>query len=126
VKYIYDIAYSPPAPVLEIYLGAPEQVLTIGPLRALVDTGADATIVPSRHIRPLGLQVDNRKYLRTQFGERIKVDVYLLDVGIGPILLPLIEIVADETGREIIIGRNLLNKLTLTLHGPKQVLELSE
>jgi predicted aspartyl protease len=125
MRYAYDTHYFPPAPSIEFRLGAPEQALTVRLPRAFVDTGADATLVPFRYIRPLGLQVDNRKYLRSQFSERVKVDVYLLDVGIGDIRLPLVEIIADESGNEIIVGRNILNKLMMVLDGPRQMLELS-
>lgn len=62
--------------------------------------------------------------MRSQWGERRTVDVYLLDVGIGDIRLPLIEGVADERGSEVILGRNVLNKLIVTLNGPKQELEI--
>jgi len=38
--------------------------------------------------------------------------------------LPLVEVVADDRGNEVIVGRNVLNKLIVTLDGPKQVLEI--
>jgi predicted aspartyl protease len=125
MRSAYDSRYLPPAPCVEFRLSAPEQAFSGATLRALVDTGADATIVPFRYIRPFGLQVDNRKYLRSQFGERVKVDVYLLDVGIADIRLPLMEIIADEIGNEILVGRNVLNRLMMVLDGPRQILELS-
>lgn len=124
MKFSYDPNYFPPAPSIEILLGVPDENLTIGPLLALVDTGADASILPVQYIRPLGLQIDNRKYLRSQWGERRVVDTYLMDVGIGRIRLPLVEMIADERGNEIILGRNLLNKLVMTFNGPKQILAI--
>jgi predicted aspartyl protease len=120
----FDRRYSPPAPHLEIRLAAPDEAFAERFLNALVDTGADATIVPVRHIEPLGLQVDNRKVLRSPWGERRLVNVYLLDVGIDDIRLPLIEIVADDRGSEVILGRSVLNRLVMVLDGPKQILEL--
>jgi len=48
----------------------------------------------------------------------------LLDVGIGGLRLPLVEVVADDRGNEVIVGRNVLNNLIVTLDGPKQVLEI--
>jgi hypothetical protein len=38
--------------------------------------------------------------------------------------LPAVEVVADERGEEVIIGRNVLNFLVMTLNGPKRVLEI--
>ena len=76
-------------------MGTPNESLTVGPLRAFVDTGADGLLAPFRHIEPLGAQIDNRKYLRSQWGVQRIVDVYLLNVGIGGLRLPLVEVVAD-------------------------------
>ncbi len=124
MKFPYDASYLPPAPTIEIRLGAPEAMLPVGPLNALIDTGADVCIVPIRYIEPLGVQVDNRKFLKSAWGEHRPVDVYLLDLGIGEMRFPLVEIVADDQGDAVILGRNLLNKLDLRLDGPRTVLEL--
>ena len=120
----YNSGYVPSAPCLDIRLGAPDESFVEQPLKALVDTGADVTIVPARYIEPLGLQIDNREALRSSWGERRPVNVYLLDVGIGDLRLPLIEIVADDRGSEAILGRNVLNRLVMVLDGPKQTLQL--
>jgi hypothetical protein len=45
-------------------------------------------------------------------------------VGIGDMRLPVVEIIADEQGGEVILGRNVLNKLVMTLNGPEQMLEI--
>jgi len=124
MKFVYDTDYFPPAPSVEIRLGTPNESFTVGPLPAFVDTGADSLLVPYRHIESLRAQIDNRKYLRSQWGDQRIVDVYLLDVGIGGLRLPLVEVVADDRGNEVIVGRNVLNKLIVTLDGPKQVLEI--
>jgi predicted aspartyl protease len=124
MKFPYDTDYFPPAPSVEIQLSVPDESFAVGPLQALVDTGADASIVPTQYIRSLKVQVDNRKYLCSQWGERRLIDTYLLDVGIGGLRLPLVEIVANEWGKEVILGRNVLNKLAVMLDGPKQVLEI--
>ncbi len=124
MKFPYDTTYFPPAPTIEIRLAAPEASFPVGPLRAFVDSGADVSIVPIHFIDPLGLQVDNRKFLRSAWGERRQVDVYLLDVIIGNMKFPLIEIIADEHGDQAILGRNILNKLAILLDGPHSILEL--
>ena len=125
MRFPYDTSYLPPAPALEIRLGSPEAPLRVGPLSALVDTGADVCIVPTRYIEPLGMQVDNRKLLKGAWGEQRPVDVYLLDLGIGEMRFPLVEIVADDRGDDVILGRNVLNKLVARLDGPRTVLELT-
>ena len=47
--------------------------------------------------------------------------VFAVDVSIGSLRLPAIEVVGDERGNEIVLGRNVLNKLRLLLDGPAQL-----
>ena len=126
MKFPYDSHYSPPAPSVEIWLGTPGESLASGPHSALVDTGADISIIPAKHIRPLQAVPDDYRYLRSQWGERRRVAIYSLDIGIGNMRWPSVEVVADEHGAEIILGRNVLNRLLVTLDGPKRVLEMPD
>lgn len=124
MKFPYDADYFPPAPSIEIRLGRPREPLTIGPLVAFVDTGADVSIIPARYISPLRLTATDRKRLRSQWGEPRGVDIYFVEVGIGDLRLAMIEVAADERGSESIVGRNILNALTITIHGPKRVVDV--
>jgi hypothetical protein len=51
MKFAYNKDYVPPAPHLEIRLAVPDETFRMAPLAVLIDTGADATIVPLRYIR---------------------------------------------------------------------------
>lgn len=126
MKFAYNTRYYPPAPHVEIRLGRPDESLKVGPLPAFLDSGADGTLVPLRYIRTLRVPIDNRKYLSSQWGERRAVKLYRLDVGIGDIRFPAIEIIADPIGDEIVVGRNILNLLRICLDGPRQMVEVSE
>ena len=118
MRFSYSSDYVPPAPVLEIRLALPGESFAVGPLTALLDTGADANIVPLRHIQPLGAQIEDQRYLRSPWGERRPVYTYLLDIEVAGLRLPSIEVVADDTGDEVIVGRDALNRLRITLDGP--------
>ncbi|MCX6044436.1 MAG: retroviral-like aspartic protease family protein [Chloroflexi bacterium] len=126
MNFKYNADYFPAAPQVEIRLGIPDQSLKIGPLSAFVDSGADATIIPLRYIRQLDVQAEDTKFIRSQWGESRQIDIYWLDLGIGDLRLPAIEIVGDDRGNEVILGRNVLNMLRVLLDGPKQIVELSE
>jgi len=49
---------------------------------------------------------------------------YLVDVEIGGLTLPGIEVIGDDVADQILIGRDVLNKLRLLLDGPRQKTEL--
>jgi hypothetical protein len=44
--------------------------------------------------------------------------LYLVDIQIGNMTLPGLEVVGDEVSNEIILGRNVLNRLRVLLDGP--------
>ena len=85
---------------------------------AIMDTGADATIVPTQLLRPIGARRVFETGLRSQWGERRSVFLYLVDLEIDGLTLPAVYVVGDEIGSEVVLGRNALNKLVVTLDGP--------
>jgi hypothetical protein len=78
------------------------------------------------NILSLPLVIDDRRFMRSQWGERRTVDIYRLDLGIGEFRLPAVQIIGDDQGDEVILGRNVLNMLRIYLDGPKQVVTLSD
>jgi predicted aspartyl protease len=91
---------------------------------ALIDTGADTSVVSRSVLLSLGSPSLFEAQLRSPWGELHAVVMYLADVIIGTERFPAIEIAADEAEGEIILGRNLLNKPPLLLDGPRQVTEV--
>lgn len=120
----YDERRYPAAPVVDLRLGIPERSLTVGPLRPLVDTGADVVIVPLSTLDELDGSPITRSFVRSAWGERRQVDVYLLDVGIAEFRLPSVHVVADPLVDEAIVGPNVLSALVVLLDGPRRQLEV--
>jgi hypothetical protein len=116
----YLTSYFPPIPALSIQLAPVEEAPQIGPLLAIVDTGADATIVPVKYLNDMAIPADYPAQLRGPWGASRRVQVYIVDLMLTDIRLPGIEIVGDEIANEVIIGRNVLNRLVLLLDGPSQ------
>ncbi len=52
--------------------------------------------------------------------------MFTLDIGIDSPCIPAVEVVGDDRGNEIILGRNVLNKLRLLLDGPAAVTKVLE
>ena len=44
-----------------------------------------------------------------------------MDVQVGDIALPGLYAVGDDVGQEVVLGRDVLNRLRLLLDGPAQV-----
>jgi hypothetical protein len=51
--------------------------------------------------------------------------MYLVHLRIGSIDLPGVRVVGQPKDAEIILGRNVLNRLSITLNGPAEVTEIS-
>ena len=114
----YNKNYVPPIPVVEAFFAIPEGTPNTGPFEAILDTGADGTVVPKEILLNLGAPSLNYAHLISPWGEPHEVMLYLVDIHLGAILLPAIQVAADEGGEEIILGRNVLNKLSIFLDGP--------
>jgi hypothetical protein len=114
--------YHPPFPCLMVEVQSDEARL--GPQPALLDTGADATLIPMKLLEQINAAESAWGILRTYFGDSRRVQKYLVSLQIGESLLPGVYVIGDELGNEIILGRDVLNKLPVFLDGPRQQTEI--
>jgi hypothetical protein len=122
----YDTAYTPPVPILQVELAAPGESPRIGPLPAVVDTGSDGTLVPTDYLeRAEAIGLDEAILHGIAGGSR-RVHLFEIDLHIGPLLLPGVIVAGDDDGNEVLLGRNVLNKLIVLLDGPRRETELFE
>lgn len=122
-KYPYDTTYDPPIPVCTVTLSVSLTGRRVN-LTAVLDTGADGTIVPARYLQEIGARRAYEATLRSQWGEPRSVFLYLIDLQIGELALPGVYVVGDELGDEVVLGRNVLNRLRLLLDGPAALMRL--
>jgi hypothetical protein len=125
-QFQYNESYFPPIPVVEVTLIMAAEMHRIGPLEAIVDSGADATIVPLEYLERIQAPATVEKSVRSQWGDRHRVMLYLVDVQVGGITLPGIEVVVDEWSDEVLLGRDVLNRLQVLMDGPRRRVEISE
>lgn len=118
----YNPDYQPPFPALQIVLR--EESARSGPFPALLDSGADGTFVPTDLLEEIGAQESKSVIVRSYFGERRKANLYIVGIQIEEIYLPGVYVVGDDTATEIILGRDVLNKLSLFLDGPVKQTDL--
>ncbi len=116
-QFPFNAALYPPIPVCELRLRTSAGRESES-LMGIIDTGADATIIPIRLLQQISARRNFESTLRSQWGERRRVFLYLLDIQIAHIVLPGIYVVGDDRGDEVVIGRDVLNRLRILLDGP--------
>ena len=119
-KIPYSAEYEPPCPVLTLRLASPPGGAGVG-LIAVVDTGADMTLVPEPVARILGLPVISQIRVAGVTGTAERADVFAAAIELAGTHL-LVEVVAF--GKETIVGRDLLNRFDLRLDGPGHLLDI--
>jgi len=119
MSHTYDSNYTPPFPVLPIILHNSKKELSVSCQKAHLDTGADSTIIP--HTLPDKIESEeiDINYIQSHWGERRQISVHSIDIEVDGEYLSAIEVVRDDVGKEILIGRNVLNRLIILLDGFK-------
>jgi predicted aspartyl protease len=111
--------YTPPAPVASVTLRNPQTNVELPDQQLLIDTGADTTLIPQAALAALGLQpTPNVAYELIAF-DGIKSIANVADLDLiflnrrfrGRYLLT-----QADTG---VLGRDILNHLTLLFDGPR-------
>jgi len=124
LTFDYDASYNPSAPVIEIGVGPSDGTPARLTVRAMVDTGSDASMFPLHILQRAGGRFVRRRSIRGVTGDRLPVDLYLIAVHIGSQTLPGIRAAAAPDSKHILLGRDVLNHLTTTLDGPGLTIEI--
>ena len=124
----YDTTYphGPALPVVAITVQAISTSSDGVGLTILVDSGADATILPKRILQRSGADVVGRAQMRWGTHHSASYDVYLVKIVIGSHVIRGVRTLADPTNQEAVLGRDVLNQLIVTLNGLAGVVEISE
>lgn len=122
-SYEYSAAYHPPMPMIDLAVGLPLGE-TVVDLQAIVDSGADATMIPVRYLQQVGARRSRKAIMRGVSGEGMLIDLYAVAVRLGPYRQGFVEVIGVVDGDETIIGRDILNHLSVTLNGPAMTVEV--
>lgn len=119
-EYRYDARRHPPAPVLPIRLGHPNTEPALV-LTALVETGADATVIPADVAAQLRLPQVDEMWIRGVggFTQRASIHSAVVEVAGFRDALHVIAL-----GEETLVGRDLLNRWVATLDGPRGLMKI--
>lgn len=122
----FNTTVPPASPHLSLQVAGPDVYDWIDIDSALIDTGADATVIPDAVLsRTLAVEWDQAR-MRSQWGEYRLVYRYEVDLRIGGRTFASILVVADDMGTDVIIGRDVLNRLRFLYDVPSQQLHLVE
>ncbi len=125
--YYSSEGYSITAPVVEVRIKRPGgTTFESEPFIALVDTGADGTLLPKDILASVNPERYHPRRMTGVTGKSILVQTFIVNVIIGDIEISGIRAVAMPVGSEPIIGRDVLNQLIVTLNGLAGVVEISD
>lgn len=82
--YSYDTAYQPPMPVIDVQFQALGHTLLTQTFSALLDSGADGTLIPVNLLEAAEARCVGEARLRGITDTGITADVYLLNIQVGP------------------------------------------
>jgi hypothetical protein len=122
----YSSDYSPPAPAFNIRLAAPQGLPQFNSVVAIIDTGSDGTLIPTNLLEQVEAIDIGSAILHGVLGESREVHLYEVDLHVESLMIPSITAIGDDFGSEIILGRNVLNKLILLLDGQHTKTDLFE
>jgi predicted aspartyl protease len=124
--YEYDTTYLPSLPVVAVEVKAFDQDSEPSHLVAMVDSGSDGTLVPLSVLRQMKARKTSQVALRSITGVRTIVDIYEVTIHLGPHLFPKVRVAADRHNNLIILGRDVLNQIIVTLNGLASTTEVHE
>lgn len=119
-----EIDFNPAAPEVEIGLGLTKERLDLT-LNGLIDSGADSTSIPVRFLRQIQARPGERRWLRGVAGGHYQTNLYPVYLQIGAYGF-YTAVVADPLYEEVLIGRDVLNLLIVTLNGVSNMVEITQ
>jgi predicted aspartyl protease len=121
VRFAFDETFDPPAPVLPVHVeGVTSDSLGVL-VHAIVDAGADCSVIPARVARVLKLPIVDHVFVKGFAGDDEPRLMYAARLRIGGRRI-LARVLA--LGNEPLLGRDVLNSLVLRVDGPKLQLQI--
>ncbi len=126
-KFNHDTSFYPPAPVMDVSFFRPlsSDAAKGIHISALIDSGADITVVPQKIVDRLRLYPVDEILVAGYTGETIRELAYSVVVKIASFTPQIIKVAGYRGGDIALIGRDLINQWILVLNGKERVFEIS-
>jgi predicted aspartyl protease len=125
-EYPFDEEYQLPFPQFNIIIQNGVDGTKTEVSNALIDTGSDVTLVPFSSLEAINAFSFREARIRSHWGELRLIKQFIVNVIVGELTLLGILVVGDVKGDEIILGRDVLNKLRFELDGPARITRLPD
>jgi predicted aspartyl protease len=106
-------------PAVDVRLIAPHSGMATGAITAIVDSGADGTLVPVDLLSEIGAVSIATGRLAWLWRESRMVHIYVVQLEIGPIRLPKVRVAGVPVGTDLVLGRDVLNQMVWRISCPK-------
>ncbi|HAW50630.1 TPA: hypothetical protein DCX16_06750 [bacterium] len=119
MEHKYDTTYSHPVPVIELTVSSnSEEKKCIG----IIDSGVEMTCIPEEIVEELRLRLVGIIAVTDFKGQVSEMCTYLANISFGDFnfkveVLPI-------NGNKVLIGRDILNHLVITLDGKRGICEI--
>jgi hypothetical protein len=119
----YNTDQGMPAPMVEIGVASVSGRKRRQTIKALVDSGSDMTAIPQHLAAALHLTPISRVEIEDLAAERATVLSYAVQLAVAGVVIPRLEVVLTNLDHAI-LGRDVLDRFDVRLHGPDLTLEL--
>jgi predicted aspartyl protease len=121
--YPYNEQYIPAFPVADIEIWAREDKSLA--VTALLDSGSDATMIPIRFLQQVRARKGKRMRVHVLGNHSYMTDSYRISLRMAGTMVQL-SVLADHFNEQVILGRDVLNYLVVTLNGVAHMVEITE
>jgi len=120
----YDIAYNPPAPIVEVKISKPfsTEFMT---LKGKIDSGADKSVIPDGLREVMSLKPGKEMPLKGYDGRTTWKPTYYVTVLLKGFQFDFVDVLSSER-KEMLIGRDIINNLKLLLDGKNKYFEITD
>ncbi len=123
--YPYDANnFNPPAPVLGVSLSSPTSQGEVIKIPAVLDSGADMTVIPQNIVQQLQLKYVDEISAVGYDGIVKKTFVYSTKIIFENIGDFIIRVITSDNDHAL-IGRDIINKWSVLLRGRNKIFEIS-
>ena len=95
-------------------------------LRAIIDSGSDGAMIPLSILKQINARRSSQVIFRSITGAGQIADIYEVSLRLGPHTFHKVRVIADRHNSMMMLGRDVLNHLVITLNGLAATTELHE